>query len=87
MAIDKPDGMDQADFYERAQSVCDWFSPLNPYEKKGSIFKIEDANYPMAGCGNGSKFEPLYCFCISAKRYALQGVGSWAGPLPRPMIR
>ena len=50
MAIAKPDGMDQAEFFERAQSICDWFSPLNPYEKKGSIFKIEDANYPIAEC-------------------------------------
>ena len=48
MAIAKPDDMDQAEFFERAQSICDWFSPLNPYEKKGSIFKIEDANYPIA---------------------------------------
>ena len=48
MAIAKPDDMDEAEFFERAQSICDWFSPLNPYEKKGSIFKIEDANYPTS---------------------------------------
>ena len=71
MAIAKPDGMDQAEFFERAQSICDWFSPLNPYEKKGSIFKIEDANYPIAESADGLKFEPLYCYCISAKRYVL----------------
>jgi hypothetical protein len=75
MAIVKPDGMDQAEFYARAQSVCDWFSQLNPYEKKGSIFKIEDTNYPIAESADGSKFEPLYCYCISAKRYALFNLG------------
>ena len=75
MAIVKPDGMDQAEFYGRAQSVCDWFSQLNPYEKKGSIFKIEDTNYPIAESADGSKFEPLYCYCISAKRYALFNLG------------
>ena len=75
MAIAKPDGMDQAEFLARAQSICDWFSPLNPYEKKGSIFKIEDANYPIEEFPDGSKFEPLYCYCISAKRYALFNLG------------
>ena len=34
-------------------------SQLNPYEKKGSIFKIEDTNYPIAEFADGSKFEPL----------------------------
>ena len=71
LAIAKPDGMAEAKFYERAQSVCDWFSTLNPYEKKGPIFKIEDANYPIVESEGNSNFEPLYCYCISAKRYAL----------------
>lgn len=75
VAIAKPDGMDQAEFFGRAQSICDWFSPLNPYEKKGSIFKIEDANFPIQVSADGPKFEPLYCFCISAKRYALFNLG------------
>jgi hypothetical protein len=68
LAIAKPDGMDQAEFLERAQSICDWFLPLNPYEQRGPIFKIEDANYSIQ-CD--SKMEPLYCYCISAKRYVL----------------
>jgi hypothetical protein len=75
LAIAKPDEMDEPEFFERAQSICDWFSPLNPYEKKGPIFKIEDANYPIAESADGAKFEPLYCFCISAKRYALFNLG------------
>jgi hypothetical protein len=48
MAIAKPGEMGEADFFEQARSICEWFSPLNPYEKKGSIFKIEDANFPTA---------------------------------------
>ncbi len=75
LAIAKPNGMSEAEFFEQTQSICDWFSPLNPYEKKGSIFKIEDANYPIAASEDGPKFEPLYCFCISAKRYALFNLG------------
>jgi DNA polymerase family B len=77
MAIAKPDGMDQAEFLECTRSICEWFSPLNPYEKKGSIFKIEDANFPIANSEGEPKFEPLYCLCISAKRYALFNVGKW----------
>ena len=42
------------------------------YEKKGSIFKIEDANYLIA---SDSKLEPLFCYCISSKRYVLFNVG------------
>lgn len=76
LAIAKPDDMSQSDFFERAQSICDWFSALNPYEKKGSIFKIEDANYPIAGNDSIPQFAPLYCYCISAKRYALFNLGS-----------
>jgi hypothetical protein len=75
MAIAKPDGMGQAEFLERAQSICESFSSLNPYEKKGSIFKIEDANYQLAGDSVGTNFEPLFCYCISSKRYVLFDVG------------
>jgi hypothetical protein len=75
LAIAKPDGMGQSEFFERAQSVCDWFLPLNPYEQKGPIFKIEDVNYPIAKSAGNSQFEPLYCYCISAKRYALFNLG------------
>jgi DNA polymerase family B len=77
LAIAKPDGMCEAEFFERAQFVCEWFSHLNPYEKKGSIFKIEDANFPIMSCAGGPKFEPLYSLCISSKRYALFNVGKF----------
>ncbi len=75
LAIAKPDGMGQLEFFERAKSICHWFSPLNPYEKKGPIFKIEDANHPIAADVDESKLEPLYAYCISAKRYVLFNLG------------
>jgi hypothetical protein len=75
MAIAKPDGMGQAEFFERAQSICAWFASLNPYEQKGPIFKIEEANYRITGDSVGSDLEPLFCYCISSKRYALFNVG------------
>jgi hypothetical protein len=70
------DGMGQAEFFERAQSICARFASLNPYEKKGSIFKIEDANYQIASDSIGSNLEPLFCYCISSKRYVLFNAGS-----------
>ncbi len=75
LAIAKPDDMGQPEFFGRAQSICEWFSELNPYEKKGPIFKIEDANYPIPVSPGNTQFEPLYSYCISAKRYALFNVG------------
>jgi len=75
LTIARPDGMAEAEFYARAQSVCDWFSSLNSYEKKGPIFKIEDANYSIVADVVGTNFEPLFCYCISSKRYVLFNVG------------
>jgi hypothetical protein len=75
MAIAKPDGMGQAGFFERAQSICAWFASLNPYEQKGPIFKIEEANYRIAGDSVGSDLKPLCSYCISSKRYVLFNVG------------
>ena len=68
MAIARPEDMSQEAFLNKSKSVCDWSTPLNPYEKKGSLFKIEDHNYKI---GSRDEFEPLYCFCVSAKRYVL----------------
>lgn len=68
MAIAKPDGMTTATFFEKAKRVCGWFDPLNPYEKKGGLFKIEDANFAIDG---SRKLQSLYAYCISSKRYVL----------------
>jgi hypothetical protein len=71
MALAKPEGMDSDEFMRRARSVCGWFAGLNPYEKKGPLFKIEDTNYAIRDGKQTDEFEPLFCFAISAKRYVL----------------
>lgn len=78
IAMAKPAIMDSDEFYSRAQKVIDWFEPLNPYRKPGSILKIEDTNYNSAGV-----IEPLYCFAISAKRYALFNLDKDNNPVLR----
>ncbi|RWH30889.1 DNA polymerase domain-containing protein, partial [Mesorhizobium sp.] len=71
MAIAKPDGMSELEFFDRATRVCAWFDPLNPYEQKASLFKIEDANHRPGT----QTLQTLFCFCISSKRYALFNSG------------
>jgi hypothetical protein len=75
MAFAKTENLPFDEFVGRVRDVCDWFVPLNPYEpdpKKGavSILEMEDQNFSKE-MGNESELEPLYCFAISAKRYAL----------------
>lgn len=80
LAIAKPEGMTEGEFHARAQSVIDWFKPLNPYRKPGSILQIEDTNFAI---GEPKRFEPLYAFAISAKRYALFNIGADGEPIIR----
>jgi hypothetical protein len=47
MALAKPEGMDHEVFLTKALSICEWFTPLNPYEQIGPLFKIEDTNYTL----------------------------------------
>ena len=78
MALAKPDEMDRSGFLAKAKAVCRWFEPLNPYEKKGSLFKTEDQNYGLGENGE-KKLAPLYCLAISAKRYVLFNMALTAG--------
>jgi hypothetical protein len=56
--------------WKQVEEIRKRFASLNPYDQKailGSILKIEDDNFdPKTG-----KQRQLYCFAISAKRYAL----------------
>jgi hypothetical protein len=73
MALAKPDDMTETEFRQGAcASVIDWFEKLNPYEKKGSLLKVEDENYRIVD-GRRSKTDevPLYAYAVSAKRYSL----------------
>jgi RNA-directed DNA polymerase len=48
--------MTHGTFPEKSLEVSGWFDPLNPYETKGPLFKVEDVNY-----GVGTKdLAPLY---------------------------
>jgi hypothetical protein len=83
MALAKPDGMEEADFVSRANGVRDWFTPLNPYEHKGELFKVEDANKGVKQGQPTDGLEPLYCFAVSAKRYALFNIDKRRRPVMR----
>jgi hypothetical protein len=55
--------------WKQVEQISECFAPLNPYDLDavpGSILKIENDNFdPITG-----KQRQLYCFAISAKRYA-----------------
>ncbi len=79
MAIAKPDVMAGDAFRQRVQSITEWFSPLNPYDFPGSILKIESEN---ASLTTGDP-EPLYCWAVSSKRYALFNLAKDGRPILR----
>ena len=79
IAIAKPDEMDREQFAAKVNDVVSWFEALNPYEFGGSILKIEDENFALE-TGN---LAPLYCWAVSAKRYALFNMDSDNVPIMR----
>jgi hypothetical protein len=83
MAIAKPDAISERDFLNRVQSIREWFAPLNPYSTGESLLKIEDANYGPKTNGGPKALEPLYCYAISSKRYALFNLDSERRPILR----
>jgi hypothetical protein len=83
MAIAKPEAMSEAEFFSRAQTVVDWFAPLNPYAEKGSLLKIEDANYELERGQPSKRLRSLNCLAVSAKRYVLFNLDREG----RPVIR
>jgi hypothetical protein len=80
MSIARPKGMDRTIFHERVDAIVRWFERLNPYSFGGSILKVEDYNFSLT---DPRKREPLYCWCVSAKRYALFNLT----PARKPIIR
>ena len=67
MAFARPEGMSQSEFRRRVEGVCAWFESLNPYDKPGSILEFEDENNDA----DSGQPRDLFCYAISAKRYAL----------------
>jgi hypothetical protein len=56
--------------WKQVEGISKRFAALNPYSRRaipGSVLKIEEDNYDP----NTRKQRQLYCFAISAKRYAL----------------
>ena len=75
------------EFAGRVKSICGWFTPLNPYEREPdkepvSILEIEKQNFSKEK-GRKGQLEPLYCFAISAKRYALFNLDGHNEPIIR----
>lgn len=79
MAIAKPDMMPPVMFEAKAKAVVQWFADLNPYDFPGSILKIEDVNYGL----QSGEHEPLFCWAISSKRYALFNLDGAGQPIMR----
>lgn len=80
IAIAKPDAMTPGEFGVRAESVRNWFSALNPYDFGGSILQSEWVNSSLS---RKDTPEPLYCWAISSKRYALFNIGGDGRPVMR----
>jgi hypothetical protein len=77
-----PDAEEEGDdlLMAKAEAVCSWFEALNPYEKKGSILELEDQNFDLK---NKEPRLPLFCYAVSAKRYALFNLDSSGNPVIR----
>jgi hypothetical protein len=80
IAIARPVQMDLGEFEKRTAEIVNWFVSLNPYEFGGSILKIEDQNYSLT---ESTRLEPLYCWAVSAKRYALFNLSPGNQPIMR----
>lgn len=80
LAIARPKGMARDEFRAKVERVVEWFVPLNPYAKPGSILQMEAENFASDGSG---ALEPLYAFAISAKRYALFNLDNESCPVIR----
>lgn len=80
MALAKPENMNIKEFYNRAQEVQEWFTPLNPYAETAPLLKIEGYNYSLS---DKDTLEPLYCYAISSKRYALFNLDKNGQPILR----
>jgi hypothetical protein len=79
LAITKPDRVSRQNFRQKVQQIVDWFKPLNPYRKAGSILQMETINFGI----RSKELEPLYCFAISAKRNVLFNLDSGGQPIIR----
>lgn len=80
MAIARPSDMEAAEFAAKVAAIVDWFAALNPYEFGGSILNVEKVNFAL---DDSTRPEPLFCWAVSSKRYALFNVGNDGAPIMR----
>ena len=80
IAIAEPEGSDAATFHARVDGVVAQFEALNPYGFGGSVLKVEDVN---AVLDDPAARDPLFCYAVSAKRYALFNVDAAGLPVIR----
>lgn len=80
MAIARPAEMDADEFEAKVAAVVGWFDALNPYAFGGSILNVEKVNFDL---DDSKRSEPLFCWAVSAKRYALFNVGNDGAPIMR----
>lgn len=84
MAFSPPPGaFGENRFEDAVKEICAWFDPLNPYEAKGSILEMEDQNFVFDPASNMRRLEPLFCYAVSAKRYALFNIADNGQPIIR----
>ncbi len=83
MAIANPDALPDKAFVDKVEAVRGWFTPLNPYETKGPLLKIEEVNYAPDRKTGPRGLTPLYCYAVSAKRYALFNLDERDRPILR----
>ncbi|QKR98703.1 hypothetical protein F9288_02860 [Sphingomonas sp. CL5.1] len=79
MAVAKPEAMPSDEFVRHVHRIVEWFTPLNPYAFGGPILKIEDENHAL----EDDALEPLYCWAVSSKRYALFNLDPDGEPIMR----
>lgn len=80
MAIARPADLEADEFAARVAAIVDWFDALNPYAFGGSILNVEKVNFALDDC---KRAEPLFCWAVSAKRYALFNIGDDGAPIMR----
>src|SRR4051812_48478846 len=73
--------------WEEGDAIRDDFAALNPYDRdvvRGSVLEVEDENYETKARDTRRQ---LYCYAISAKRYALYTVDTQGNPVLRPSTK
>jgi hypothetical protein len=83
LAFIRPSETSRPEFDTAVDRVRDWFGPLSPYQTPTDLLELEDTNLALINGRSAGPREPLYCYAISPKRYALFNLG----PDRQPILR